>query len=211
MRSFGLRKIDVDGSCAGRIVRTSSRVASNADDVPPSPSPLRENCADMPQQPGPLVRIEMSHGAILQGRSPGPHDSSTMPLRRPISAARARTAAAARAALLLLGSACAAASSGNPATPAAAGSARPRLGVILVVDQFREPYLERYGDLFTGGFRRLLDQGRLYTRAAHDHAVTETAVGHATLSTGVYPMRHGIVANEWSERTTKGLVEVSNV
>jgi hypothetical protein len=85
------------------------------------------------------------------------------------------------------------------------------LAVILVVDQFREPYLERYGDLFTGGFRRLLDQGRLYTRATHDHAVTETAVGHATLATGVYPMRHGIVANEWSERTPKGLVEVSNV
>ena len=82
---------------------------------------------------------------------------------------------------------------------------------MVVVDQLREPYLERYGDLFTGGFRRLLDQGRLYTRATHDHAVTETAVGHATLATGVYPMRHGIVANEWQVRTPKGLVDVSNV
>ena len=75
---------------------------------------------------------------------------------------------------------------------------------MMVVDQFREPYLERYGDLFTGGFRRLLDQGRLYTRATHDHAVTETAVGHATLATGVHPMRHGIVANEWQVRTPRG-------
>lgn len=82
---------------------------------------------------------------------------------------------------------------------------------MIVIDQFREPYLERYGDLFTGGFRRLLDRGRLYTRATHDHAVTETAVGHATLATGAYPMHHGIVANEWSERTAKGLVDVSNV
>ena len=83
---------------------------------------------------------------------------------------------------------------------------------MIVVDQFREPYLEYYGDLFTGGFRRLLDQGRLYTRATHDHAVTETAVGHATLATGVYPMRHGVVANEWQERTRGGLVvDVSNV
>ena len=88
---------------------------------------------------------------------------------------------------------------------------RPRLVVMMVVDQFREPYLERYGDLFTGGFRRLLDQGRTFTNATHDHAVTETAVGHATLSTAVYPMRHGIVANDWVERTKTGWIDVSNV
>jgi hypothetical protein len=82
---------------------------------------------------------------------------------------------------------------------------------MVVVDQFREPYLERYGDLFKGGLRRLLDQGRVYTNATHDHANTETAPGHATLSTGVYPMRHGIVANEWAERTATGWAEVSNV
>jgi predicted AlkP superfamily pyrophosphatase or phosphodiesterase len=118
--------------------------------------------------------------------------------------------------LLALAASCTSASGGArapaPTTAAAAGGAAPpRLAVLVVVDQFREPYLENYGDLFTGGFRRLLDAGRLYTRATHDHAITETAVGHATLSTGVYPMRHGIVANEWSERTTKGWLDVSNV
>jgi predicted AlkP superfamily pyrophosphatase or phosphodiesterase len=82
---------------------------------------------------------------------------------------------------------------------------------MIVVDQFREPYLDRYGDLFTGGFRRLLDHGRTYVKASHDHAITETAVGHATLSTGVYPMHHGIVANDWGERTKTGWVDVSNV
>jgi len=82
---------------------------------------------------------------------------------------------------------------------------------MVVVDQFREPFFDRFGDLFTGGLRRLLDQGRLYTNATHDHAVTETAVGHASLSTGVHPMRHGIVANEWSERAQGRLVDVSNV
>jgi predicted AlkP superfamily pyrophosphatase or phosphodiesterase len=93
----------------------------------------------------------------------------------------------------------------------AAGTHRPALVVMIVVDQFREPYLEQYGDLFTGGFRRLLDQGRFYTNATHDHALTETAVGHATLSTGVYPMQHGIVANDWAERTGAGWLGVSNV
>jgi predicted AlkP superfamily pyrophosphatase or phosphodiesterase len=119
--------------------------------------------------------------------------------------------------ITLLGAACAPpvppAAPGAPATttPSSLAAERPRLVVMLVVDQFREPYLERYGDLFTGGFRRLIDQGRTYVRATHDHAITETAVGHASLATGVYPMRHGIVANEWSERTPAGWREVSNV
>ena len=99
----------------------------------------------------------------------------------------------------------------NAAEMGAGTGPQPTLAVMVVVDQFREPYLERYGDLFTGGLRRLLDQGRFYTNATHDHALTETAVGHATLSTGVYPMRHWIVANDWTERTRAGWVDVSNV
>jgi predicted AlkP superfamily pyrophosphatase or phosphodiesterase len=141
-----------------------------------------------------------------------------MPDRRRVYLSRARAAFVARAAIMELGTACAPAKSGAPARPdgstAASGAAiagRPRLAVMIVVDQFREPYLDYYGDLFTGGFRRLLDQGRLYTNASHDHAVTETAVGHATLSTGAYPMHHGVVANEWSVRTPERLVDVSNV
>jgi len=139
-----------------------------------------------------------------------------MKARRCISHSRVRVARTAYTALAVLAIACASAkggaeSSAGASTAASAEAARPRLVVMIVVDQFREPYLERYGELFTGGFRRLLDQGRLYTRATHDHAITETAVGHATLATGVYPMRHGIVANEWQERTAKGLVDVSNV
>jgi predicted AlkP superfamily pyrophosphatase or phosphodiesterase len=137
-----------------------------------------------------------------------------MPDRHHTRFTRVLVAVVARAAFLVLGSACAAGTVGTGTTPTVSSAepgARQRLVVMIVVDQFREPYLERYGALFTGGFRRLLDQGRLYTRATHDHAVTETAVGHATLSTGAYPMHHGIVANEWTERTPTGLVEVSNV
>ncbi|HEX7981791.1 MAG TPA: alkaline phosphatase family protein [Gemmatimonadaceae bacterium] len=137
-----------------------------------------------------------------------------MEARHRVSSSRTRVACTG---LVALAVACASAK-GSTAPPAGASTvastdaaARPRLAVMIVVDQFREPYLERYGDLFTGGFRRLLDQGRLYARATHDHAITETAVGHATLATGVYPMRHGIVANEWQERTPRGLVDVSNV
>lgn len=76
----------------------------------------------------------------------------------------------------------------------------PRLVVMITVDQLRADLLERYDTLFTGGFRRLLDDGLRHPRAAHDHAATSTAPGHATLATGVVPSRHGIVGNAWYER-----------
>lgn len=89
-----------------------------------------------------------------------------------------------------------------------AGAARdePRVSlvVLLAIDQLRSEELELYDSLFHGGLRRLLDRGRYFPNAVHDHAHTRTAVGHATLSTGVHPARHGIVANEWSEPTADG-------
>ena len=71
----------------------------------------------------------------------------------------------------------------------------PSLVVFLSIDQMRYDYLERFGDLFTGGFRRLLDQGAVFSNAQHMHAHTGTAPGHASLSTGCHPSAHGILAN----------------
>ena len=75
----------------------------------------------------------------------------------------------------------------------------PRLVVMLIVDQLRGDLLDRYDSLFTGGFRRIQDEGLSFPNTTHDHARTSTAVGHATLSTGLFPSRSGIVANEWQE------------
>jgi hypothetical protein len=49
------------------------------------------------------------------------------------------------------------------------------------------------------GLRRFLEEGVDYRAASYAHAVTETAVGHATLFTGALPKDHGIVANDWFE------------
>ncbi|NNM34520.1 MAG: hypothetical protein HKO53_15685, partial [Gemmatimonadetes bacterium] len=87
-----------------------------------------------------------------------------------------------------------------PAPPASAD--RPALVVVLVVDQLRYDLMHRYEDLYTGGLRRLLD-GAAVTAATHDHGITETSPGHATLATGTYPSRHGIVANQWFD-SSKG-------
>lgn len=77
---------------------------------------------------------------------------------------------------------------------------KPKLIVLITVDQFRGDLLERYNTVFTGGFRRLLDKGFRYTRATVDHAPTNSYPGHVTIATGSFPARHGIVDNSWAER-----------
>jgi len=83
-------------------------------------------------------------------------------------------------------------------------SDRPAVVVIVVVDQLRGDLLGKYDSLFTGGFRRLHDQGIRFTDATHEHAKTATCPGHATIGTGVFPSHSGVVANDWLERSAEG-------
>jgi len=70
--------------------------------------------------------------------------------------------------------------------------------VQITVDQLRADLPLQMRDRFgTAGFVRFLDQGTVYDNAHYAHAITETAVGHATLFTGALPKDHGIVGNEW--------------
>jgi predicted AlkP superfamily pyrophosphatase or phosphodiesterase len=96
-----------------------------------------------------------------------------------------------------------------PEPPAPA--APPSLVVWITVDQLRGDLLDHYRPMWTGGFRRLLSDGRVYTNATFDHGVTVTAPGHASLSTGVHPSRHGIVGNAWYERSGDAWKQTSNV
>jgi len=91
-----------------------------------------------------------------------------------------------------------------PAAFASAYNAHPKLVVVIVIDQFRGDYLERYRDLFVeGGFRTFLDRGAYFPDCNYDYANTRTAPGHATLFTGSYTSGHGIVANEWWDAQKK--------
>ncbi|CAN5264163.1 alkaline phosphatase family protein [soil metagenome] len=76
----------------------------------------------------------------------------------------------------------------------AASSGKPRLVVLIAIDQFRADYLERFGAL-PGGLGRLSRGGAWFTNAHHDHAITETAPGHATLLSGRFPRSTGIMLN----------------
>src|SRR5450755_2534093 len=76
--------------------------------------------------------------------------------------------------------------------------ASPKLLVILIIDQFRGDYLERYHDEFgPNGFRTFTDRGAYFPACYYDYANTRTAPGHATIGTGTYTSGHGIFSNEW--------------
>lgn len=89
-----------------------------------------------------------------------------------------------------------------PASPAPANT-KPRLVVLIVVDQFRADYVDRYGAKWTGGLRRILDTGAYFRQAAYPFSATETCPGHTTIATGAFPSTHGIIANGWYDRATK--------
>lgn len=82
-------------------------------------------------------------------------------------------------------------------------SARPRLVVVVVVDQMRSSYLTEYGPQWIAGLRRLMQEGAWFTEAAYPYMNTVTCTGHATIATGTFPYRHGIVSNEWWDRESR--------
>src|SRR3981081_442524 len=91
-----------------------------------------------------------------------------------------------------------------PTAFASAYNARPKLIVVIVIDQFRGDYLERYRDQFgDGGFRVFIDRGADFTDCNYDYANTRTAPGHATLVTGSDSVVPGNVANEWWDPAKK--------
>jgi hypothetical protein len=102
-----------------------------------------------------------------------------------------------------------------PAIPAqaAAYDGKPKLVVLIVIDQFREDYLERYrADLKAQrGFRLFLDRGAYFPDCYYDYANTKTAPGHATLGTGAYTDGHGINSNEWWDLSRNKTRPISSV
>ena len=71
----------------------------------------------------------------------------------------------------------------------------PSLVVLITIDGFRAGNLEKFGPQLTGGLARLVNGGAWFTNAHQDHAITETAPGHASLLSGRFPRSTGIAAN----------------
>jgi predicted AlkP superfamily pyrophosphatase or phosphodiesterase len=82
----------------------------------------------------------------------------------------------------------------------------PKLAVLIVVDQMRADYVDRFRGDWTAGLKRLATEGAWFSHAAYPYLETWTCPGHATIATGAFPYRHGIVQNSWFDRGRGGLV-----
>ncbi|MBL8822231.1 MAG: alkaline phosphatase family protein [Planctomycetia bacterium] len=82
--------------------------------------------------------------------------------------------------------------------------ATPKLLLLVVFDQLRGDYLQRWSELYgENGFKKLMQEGRWYSNCHYPYSMTVTGAGHATLGTGCTPAQHGIVENDWYDRSTR--------
>jgi hypothetical protein len=87
--------------------------------------------------------------------------------------------------------------------------ARPKLLVLVVIQQFRPEYLDAaWPQLGPGGLKRLLEKGAWFADCRHA-ASTFPATSLATLATGSWPSQHGIVAESWYDRQARKPVAAS--
>ena len=88
----------------------------------------------------------------------------------------------------------------------AARPSPPKLVVLIVVDQMRADYIDDFSKDWVAGLKRLVANGAWFQRAMYPYLATWTCPGHATVSTGTLPHRHGIIENSWFDRETASMV-----
>ena len=85
-----------------------------------------------------------------------------------------------------------------------------RLVVIVVLDQFRADYLTTFASHWRAGFKTLLADGAVFTRAQYPYLHTDTCAGHFTIATGTFPRTHGMVADNWWDTGARRLIECTD-
>jgi predicted AlkP superfamily pyrophosphatase or phosphodiesterase len=90
--------------------------------------------------------------------------------------------------------------------PHAAPGVPPKLAVIIVVDQMRADYVDRFNGGWTAGLKRMVAQGAWFQKAAYPYQKTVTCAGHATISTGTFPNTHGVFQNAWWDREQRRMM-----
>lgn len=81
---------------------------------------------------------------------------------------------------------------------------KPKLVIGIVVDQMKTEYLYRFSDDFSeNGFKRLMKNGYTFQNTHYNYMPTYTGPGHASIYTGTTPAVHGIVGNEWFNRSSQ--------
>ncbi|MFL5319153.1 MAG: alkaline phosphatase family protein [Myxococcaceae bacterium] len=78
----------------------------------------------------------------------------------------------------------------------------PKLTLFISVDSMGTDIFQRMKPRLKSGLSQLSSQGAFFPALRYEYAEAVTAAGHATLSTGANPWRHGIVGNRILNRQT---------
>ena len=112
------------------------------------------------------------------------------------------------AALLLAAATTSQAQAPRPAAPPAA--IKPKLVVLISVDQMRGDYIDRFRHQWSKGLHRLVSEGAWFRQADYPYYTTVTCAGHASISTGTVPAVHGMVANSWAVQNNSRTVSCTD-
>lgn len=92
----------------------------------------------------------------------------------------------------------------------AAEPEKPKLVVLVVFDQMRGDYIQKWQPLFgKDGFVRLQTEGAWFVNCHYPYAITATGPGHSSMLTGCGPDVHGIIGNTWYDRASGAVVNCS--
>jgi predicted AlkP superfamily pyrophosphatase or phosphodiesterase len=95
-------------------------------------------------------------------------------------------------------------------TPAMARVEKPKLILVIAIDQFRADYLQKFSSHFLPaskkGFNYLMDKGAYFSHAEYGLLQNMTGPGHATILSGAYAYQHGIPNNDWVDAKTQEFV-----
>jgi predicted AlkP superfamily pyrophosphatase or phosphodiesterase len=85
-----------------------------------------------------------------------------------------------------------------PHAQAPPAPSRPKLVVLLSVDQMRADYIDKFRHQWSKGLHRMVTEGAWFRDANYPYYTTVTCAGHASIGTGTVPAVHGMVANTWA-------------
>lgn len=88
---------------------------------------------------------------------------------------------------------------------------KPKLILVVVIDQLRADHLTRFQSRFlpstskkgVGGFNLLMSQGAYFPQAEYDIIQAMTCPGHAMIMTGAYPIDNGVILNDWYDKVAR--------
>lgn len=96
----------------------------------------------------------------------------------------------------------------RPVAPPAA--IRPKLVVLISVDQMRGDYIDRFRHQWSKGLHRLVSEGAWFRQADYPYYTTVTCAGHASISTGTVPAVHGMISNTWAVQNNSRTVNCTD-